>query len=186
MKNLLLIVAALGVMLFTSCEEEVKEEQKEEVKEEQKSPKPFPVGTWHTTHQYFKRTTNAPEDVHAQKREKEASANVTEAESYQLTFKDGGTGSGSGFVPDGKRRYSFGFRWKLSDDRIDVYGAGFYPAIVFRTEDYFADRFSWILEESSADRMVLFTEWYTLVDSIYGGGWEEHGVCRYTFERVKE
>jgi hypothetical protein len=166
MKKVLLLLLIIGATFFTSCEI---------------IRGPRPVGKWQTTHQYLKRTVDGSEAAKAL-REVEISADVPEAESYRLTFKRNGTGSGSWYAPDESGRYYFGFTWEKSDNSIFMRYAG--ETVILRTDDISAESLSWKVEESSARKLVLSIEWNSLVDGD-SGGWSEHCLLRYTFSKAR-
>jgi hypothetical protein len=184
LKKTIFLLAAVGMAFFASCDRESTEptETKEEnpTNGEEDTPKPFPVGTWYTTHEYFKITASIPGE-----RNKETDIYIdTKAESYQLTFKADGSGSGSGVRPDGNGRYDFDFNWELVDDRISMRYSG--STVVFWVEDQRVEQIGWELEESSAYKMVLSTEAVSLITPVKGGWIREDYLYRYTFEKMKE
>jgi hypothetical protein len=199
MKKLLLLFATVGISLFASCDKEPEED-----------PKPFPIGVWRTSHEYFNLTVADgahPEFLKA-KREKEASGAVTEADSYRLTFNEDGTGSGSGIRYDAAGRYDFNFTWRLTDGYLTVtmteseYGCVLYsdrivweklsPGAIISGESEIEKCMDglkevlWMVEKSSTDDMVLATSYRatTTFTDVYIELDETHSF-RYTFEKVK-
>ncbi len=196
MKKLSLLLVFVGLALFSSCEKESKE-------------KPFPIGTWRTTHQYFNLTVNDdayPETI-KEMREREESIVVPEAESYRLTFKEDGTGYGSGVHPDENERYDFHFTWELSGGSLSITAtepdAGvFYDSRIPIDMDWNAllevgesawseemvamKKTAWEIEESTADNMVLsmLMDFGIRVADLFVKIDETH-TYRYTFEKVK-
>ncbi len=179
-------LAAVGIAFFVSCDKEPKED-----------PKPFPIGSWQTTHQHFVRIVNNayPElETIKEMRETETSNAIAEADSYRLTFNEDGTGSGSGVLPDGTGRYDFDFTWELSDGELTITGTQsgnedvhvFYfgytsPDIIntnFNNVNIWEDmvwkesvtpmeKVYWEIEESSVDNMVLST--FIQIETIITG-----------------
>ncbi len=185
-----LFVTAVGFALFASCEEEPQEKP-----EEPKDP------YWRTTHQYVSVTVNDDafpwffEEI-KELREFETSIEVTEAESYQLSFKEDGTGSGSGVRRDGVGRYNFDFTWQLSDTgplylpqlpdekwlTLTEIGDG-YGGMFFTYDRIARDRIVWRVEEFTNTKMVLSFIHLLHVDREHDG-WMETHTYRYTFEKV--
>jgi len=188
MKKGLAILTVAGVVLFASCtgNEPASSEQEDPTRgqkaaDEQETAKSFPVGEWRATHQYFKRTVEGLSEINADRPE-ETSISPAEKDAYRLTFKDDGTGFGSGLAYDGSKRHEFHFEWELSDGLISLRGVDKYS--IFLHDEYYPTT-AWKVEEFSADKMVLWTEWYVIVD-LDDGGWHEESTYRYTFEKVTE
>lgn len=180
MKRIVSLLAILAVVY--GCEKGLGNENANGTRGEQGAAASL-VGTWHSTHQEFKRIVEKayPAELNAE-RSKETSVDTTEEDEYRLSFKEDGTGSGSGLAYGGKR-CDFGFTWKLSDDLIDMSSVG--PTAIVLPELGSSERRGWTVEEFSADKMVLSVKWTLLVDTTTGGWWEDNTV-RYTFERVGE
>lgn len=144
---------------------------------------PFPVGSWHTTHQYFSREVDedAPDDIE-EKWNLEVYGAVVDAESYKLSFYEDGSGSGSAFDRENEWRFDFLFTWKLSDEWLSIsevdtgVGYGVFLTHLGAT----LERVNWEVESSSADRMVL--SWH----EILMAEWQETHTHRYTFEKDDE
>jgi hypothetical protein len=183
MKKILLGFAIVFAFL-TSCENELKG--------------PAPIGAWRTTHQYFSRTIAGAgpyQEALSEILARETSVDVSEQESYRLTFRDNGTGSGSGFVPEINWRWDFNFTWKLSDNEITVRGNGSwergYDTVFVWPEGPRAEWIKWEIESSTANEMVLVMESWRDVDDFDGSTigipipWTEIHTYRYTFEKVK-
>jgi hypothetical protein len=197
----MLLIAAVGIAFFYSCDKWQELELPEE--------KPFPVGTWHTTRHYFDLTVDkaSPEELR-ETREQRTTVDVIETESYRLTFDEDGTGSGSGVLPDETDRYSFEFKWSLLDGKLtietesegcavfyfthfvdfndaDLYGKSSVNDIVWKEYSHAVEKLEWVIE-SSADNMVLSTS----LKLFNFNTWDmirllETHTYRYTFERVK-
>ncbi len=194
-RSLLSIVAIIGIAVFASCKKEPEE-------------KPFPVGTWHTTRQYFNLTVNDtyPETI-KEMREREETVAVPEAESYRLTFEEDGTGYGSGVHPDENERYDFHFTWQLSGSKLSIAatvpesGGIFYynhssiedvilneqfelEDIVWRNSMVSVRNVTWEIEESTADKMVLSTFINSRMEATESYfSIDETKTYRYTFEK---
>ena len=191
MKKLLVIAS---VALFAACGKGPVE------------PQPPKESYWRTTHEYFCQTL---EDSHLYPEKLveainvERSVEVSEEESYQLTFREDGTGSGSGVRLDGEGRFNFKFTWELSEDKPqgwttpaspdatwismteigDGYGGIFLTSALSALENAV-----WEVEEYTDDRMVLSSQHLLLVDGsgeFLDRAWEQTLVYRYTFEKVK-
>jgi hypothetical protein len=200
MKKLQLLVVTVGIVLLVSCGEEPTAPPEE---------KPFPIGSWRTTHQYFDLTVERalPEDIKT-KRERETSVDVAEAESCRLTFYEDGSGYGSGILPDGTEPYDFRFTWRLSDDMLTItkpksepesmiYINVIYESDVIWSETYDVEdiiweertiavrEIHWVIEESSADAMVLSTVFQNRMGSTAIFGVDETHTYRYTFEKIE-
>lgn len=184
MKKILFWIAVVGMVSIVSCEKKIA------------PSKPFPIGTWRTTNQYFNLDISPKEYIEELKelgwaKEKEISLDVSEAEMVEITFREDLTGYGSGLRFKEEGRYTFDFTWILKDDGK--------PAILKTsnslTYDEYIDHFYWLemgfpweIEEYSANKMVLVWREHAFVDNFDGEGppgWTEEYTCRYTFERVE-
>ncbi len=182
MKKLLLIAC---LVMFGSCREKPVE-----------PPEP-PEGqfaeVWRTTHHYFSievfsvMPAEFEERIKAE-REVLSSVDVSEAGEYRLSFREDGTGVGSGMIPEYDDRYNFGFDWQSSDDQLAITWDGNGSGIggVLCTEHIRArEKVVWIIEEQTSQKMVLsFLAGILDVSGIDGSEWGEIHTCRYTFERV--
>jgi hypothetical protein len=199
MKKLPLLVVTVGIVLFVSCGEEQTVPPEE---------KPFPIGSWRTTHQYFDLTVALPEEIKT-KRDRETSVDVAEAESCRLTFYEDGSGYGSGILPDGTGRYGFVFKWSALDGKlmidtaskgsavfyycnqvdfidIDWYGISSAEEIVWKEHSHAVENVEWKTENSATDSMVLstFVEALHTLSETQIKLLETH-TYRYTFEKVE-
>ncbi len=194
-----IIVMLSLAMLFVGCKKGPKEEPK---------PEPFPIGTWHTTHQFFNLTVaDAHPGFVKEKLEQETSVEIPEAKSYRLMFNEDGTGIGSGSLPNASGWYDFEFTWLLSEDELTITKAesesdgvfylnrlvfnglvfidtGEVEDIVWKEQSDAIAKVDWMVEESSADKMVL--SWsmstQTRITDIWVE-WRETLTYRYTFKK---
>lgn len=167
MKKLLILLAAAALV---ACD-------KKHEPEADKQPH-FLVGEWRTTHQEFSRSVNGVPQQHTL-------VDVSEAESYELRFKEDGTGFGLGVRLDGEGRYSFLFAWEQTDVllKIKETKAG-YGGVFFTYDRTALGEVDWTIESADTHKMVLVkTDWILFDGDI--GPWEETHTYRYTFERVK-
>ncbi len=196
MKKIVLLLAVAGVAFLSSCGKEPKEE-----------PKPFPIGTWQTNHEYFDLTVDRAEPAYLKERlEKEVSGAVSDTEAYRLTFNEDGTGSGSGAYPDGTGWYDFDFTWKLSEQGLSLTKSGDVNVFFYRYDSWrnvdpldiisgdfvlkkevdSFDKITWTVEESSVSGMVL-SFYFKTYNHISEGilDLKEIHTYRYTFEKVE-
>jgi hypothetical protein len=103
-----------------------------------------------------------------------------------LSFREDGTGTGSGFAPREQRRYDFGFTWQSSNDELTITldGDGF-GGVLYTDQIRAQKKVVWSIEEQTSQKMVLSFLDYLDVDGIDGSAWGETHTCRYTFEKVK-
>ncbi|MDR2894410.1 MAG: hypothetical protein LBU97_02980, partial [Alistipes sp.] len=190
----------VGIALLSSCDNKPPKTEPEV---------PFPIGVWRTTHQAFRLTVEEaiPESL-KEMREHESSVDVSEAESYQLEFKENGTGIGSGVLPDGSGRYDFNFTWSLSDGKISIaeaepknegvfyfsttvfdgFSTGDAPTeedIIWKESVFWQKSVEWKVEEDSSDSMVL-SSYFQVANSVTDVviSLTETHTYRYTFEKV--
>ncbi len=147
MKKLSLVLfAAIGLAFCASCEKEPKEQ-------------PFPVGTWHTTHQYFDLTVDEvlPEtlkDEIEQEIEQKKSVAVAEAESYRLTFNEDGTGIFQSWMSADGYRPTHRFSWMMSEEGQILMD---FTIIDPPTRTTFTATDIWDVERFTADELVVRT-----------------------------
>ncbi len=179
MKKLLLIT---GLALLVSCKAEPPEPPEEQFS-----------SVWRTTRhdfsiEVFSVVPAEFEERIKAEREVLSSVDVSEAEEYRLSFREDGTGVGSGFAPIEQSRYGFGFDWQSSDDKLTIIwdgnGSGF--GGVLYTEYIAAQgKVVWSIEEQTSQKMVLSFIGVLDMSGIEGSAWGETHILRYTFERVK-
>ncbi len=192
MKSFLLTLIVTVFAFLYSCEKKPYEKP-----EEPKDP------YWRTTHQYFNLAVDevwpySYSETIKEELEQETSVEVSDAESYRLSFIEDGTGFGSGVRHDGVGRFDFAFTWQLSDagppflpqspdekwltltEIGDGYGG------IFFTYDWTAKEWvDWRIEEFTDNKLVLsYFEWREVDDLDIGAGWIERHTYRYTFEKV--
>jgi hypothetical protein len=179
MKNAFLIFAVTGIVLLASCNNEPSPEPEPEPKPHEEQP--FPVGTWHTKHQYYSVTKTYPPNQPVD----EVSAEVATEDAYILVFNSDGSGSGSAIKPDSAgERYYFKFTWILSDSCI-IFNSDY---VVLPT--HLITCMDWVLEEHSSEDMVLSTSgWFQAdkpdIGTDIGYGYEGVYLFRYTLKKVK-
>ncbi len=166
MKKLMLL-ASVCVAVLVSCKADDSQEKPEEenFKEE-----------WRTTHHFYseKLYGNA---------ETTESVFVSEADNYRLSFREDGTGVGSGKYPQKDERYDFNFKWKMSDGILSYEQTGEGPGVFHDGGGHWLQyTIGWKVEELTDDKMVLFSELLWLSDFDGGSG---RATLRYTFEKVK-
>jgi hypothetical protein len=190
MKKLLLLAAVIGTVFFTSCDKTPFYGQPGVEKATQRVGEPTIVGVWRTTHQYFKLEVDGHPKL-KQQLEREIDEDIPEAGlSYQLTFREGGRGSGSKLRYGNNGRGDFTFDWELKDDKmISLAETGENYIGVFNWYDMgVTERIGWEIEELSSDKLVLSTIMHVMADGELDGipiPWYETHTYRYTFTKQK-
>ncbi len=187
MKKILVLLAAMIAAILTSC--------RAEPPEPPKPPEEEFVEVWHTTQHYIKIEVPSvfPPFMKEEKKlqiERESIVSVSEVEEYRLSFREDGTGVGSGKFPDNNNnwRYNFGFEWQSSDDKLTITwdGNGSGWGGVFCADHFPArEEVVWNIEERTSDTMVLSIGNSAIADGIDGSAWTEEYTLRYTFKKVQ-
>ncbi len=155
------------------------------------TPRSFPIllGSWRTTHQEF--TLEVTGAVPSSKleeikndREQHTSISVSNAESYRLSFKGGGKGSGSGVRHDGNGRFDFGFTWEISDGFLSyVETKSGYGGVFIYHNGVALESMSWEIEMITPRKMVLKAVGGANLDAV-DAFWTEIYTYRYVFEKM--
>jgi hypothetical protein len=198
MKRLILLLA-VAVMVFSSCDEKEPrqpEQPGQTEKPEQPEEEPTLIGTWRTTNQYYSLEISPKFIIEALKEygmaeEMEVSLDVSEVERFEVTFREDGTGYGSGFRYEKEGRHNFQFMWKISEDQLSMYNGSISLGNEYIDHFYWPSLHSrWEIEEFSADKMVWVYSYEGHFDNFDAKegeppGWTEDYTFRYTFEKVK-
>lgn len=182
MKKALLFLAAMGMVLFASCDKEPKPELKVE-------PKPFPIGTWRATHYYYSRIVSdvsLPGALETIKEREEQELSIDVSDAYRITLNENGTGFGPECALC-ETEYLFEFSWgQPSDGLFELYGSDF--IIISPDADLPILWDTYDIEESSAGSMVLSRIMFGDVDGSLDDdtpvAYYLTDTERYTFERV--
>ena len=148
----------------------------------EKESSPRVLSSWRSVHQYYREESVDPKHPFSN----EMSTDVTDAESYKLTFYENGTGCGSCPRFDETGRFDFRFTWDVKEGQLRTIAD---KGIVIKTYEggYRYTGVGWDMEECTHDRMVLSINTWNFVERGMGDPRpsETTSTYRYTFEKVK-